>query len=50
MDSIGPIGGEGRGAGKPGDGFVESDRVKTVLVLVTFLVLIFGAIVVFSYV
>ncbi|QLG63272.1 hypothetical protein [Halorarum salinum] len=47
---IGPIiGGDGRGAGRPGDGFVESDRLRTVLVLVGFLALFFGALVVVSY-
>ena len=50
MDIGSVLGGDGKGAGKPGDGYVESDRLRSVLVLVGFLVLFFGALVVASYV
>lgn len=50
MDLGDVLGGDGRGAGKPGDGYVESDRLRTVLVLVGFLVLFFGALVVASHI
>ena len=50
MDLGDIVGGDGRGAGKPGDGFVESDRMRTALVLLAFLGLFFGALVVVSYV
>ncbi|WP_313691266.1 hypothetical protein [Halorarum halobium] len=46
----GILGDGGEGGARPGDGYVESDRLKTVLVLVGFLVLFFGALVVVSYV